>query len=103
MLISKKYRTDMTKIVLNAKKNYDDTAYIPSWLVGTHNLITFTKRADLPHEYYASMATIKACYKFQHVTRKGNTVTMYDLPISKLQQIEYKEDLAAYAFSLFDH
>lgn len=53
--------------------------------------------------YYASGPAIRKCSIKEIKARSGNMVRMYELPLDDLEPLEFKEDLAEYAKSLFNN
>lgn len=61
---------------------------IAHYKVQEHNKVVFTKAKHLAgKEYYISGNTIKQCNK----TTNG-TITCYEVPMDKLENLEYRKD-----------
>lgn len=71
------------KISIFAPRYHDRTILIAKFRVGTHNLITFTKAASLPDEYYLSGKTITSC-----PLDSNGKIPCYVVPIDALQPFE---------------
>lgn len=103
MLVSKKFKNEMNHLEIWSQRYHDRKALVASWKIQTHNRITFKSASMAGREYYISGQDIRKCELVDMKAKSGNTVKMYAVPLEKLQILEYKEDLAEYAISLFDH
>lgn len=97
MLISKS--TPLNLIDIWTPRYKDRVVLIASYKVKEHNKITFSKAKHLAgREYYMKGSKIR-----QYPVDTNGKVQCYAVPLDDLEQLEYKEDIAELAKSLFEN
>jgi hypothetical protein len=95
MLVSNK--TPLNVIEIWTPRYHDRTVMVACYKVKTHNKIIFTKAKHLlGREYYLGISQAKKC----DINNNGK-IPCYCVPLDELEPLEYEEDVAKFAKSLF--